>query len=68
MEWTERYNLLTAELEEKGVDPSEAAMVDMLPWCRERVKEAGAIEAAQELIRTIDELLKTDNMNIIKEY
>jgi hypothetical protein len=58
MEWTERYNRLTAELEEKGIDPSQAAMVDMLPWYRDKVKEAGAMDAAKELIQTIDELIR----------
>jgi uncharacterized protein (DUF2342 family) len=54
--WVKRYNELCDALEAKGVDPSDAALMDRNFWCREKVETAGALEEAEELIRLIDSL------------
>lgn len=54
MEWVERYKQICAELEARGIDPGEAALVDRLHWCRDKVESAGALDLAEELIEIID--------------
>jgi len=55
-DWLSQYNRLIAELKSKGVNVSDAVLIDKFPSCRAEVKEKGAIQLAEELCRLIDNL------------